>query len=77
MKFRTTAYVNLVYWMWHYYGDERLVNYHYDGVKAYMTNMEGQLNKTNGILPLKYSIHGDWDGVYDLSLIHISEPTRL
>eukprot|EP01084_Bolivina_argentea_P086641 156595_1 len=61
----TTAYVNLVYWMYRYYGDKHVINFHYKGLKAYMNNMESQLNKTLGILPLKYSIHGDWDGYYD------------
>eukprot|EP01084_Bolivina_argentea_P086643 156598_1 len=52
--------------MYRYYGDERLIQFHYNGLKAYMNNMESQLDIT-GILPVQYSIHGDWDGLFDVN----------
>ena len=69
----TTAYVNFVYWMHWYYGDVRAVETHYSNLKQFMAAMEGELNATTGILPASYSIHGDWDGIYDVAQCkHIS-----
>eukprot|EP01084_Bolivina_argentea_P007408 13912_1 len=63
----TTAYVNLVYRMYHFYGDIEIINTHYIGLKQYMSATKKGLN-ANGILPNTYSGPGDWDALYPSSI---------
>ncbi|HKS97852.1 MAG TPA: family 78 glycoside hydrolase catalytic domain [Terriglobia bacterium] len=51
-----TAYPQLVWYMWKYYGDKRVVEENYDGVKRYVEFLRSRAQ--NNIL--SYSYYGDW-----------------
>jgi len=51
-----TAYPMLCWYMYKQYGDRRIIEDHYDGLKAYVEFIRGQANKNI----LEYSYYGDW-----------------
>ncbi|HEY6271338.1 MAG TPA: family 78 glycoside hydrolase catalytic domain [Terriglobales bacterium] len=51
-----TAYPQLTWYMWQYYGDKRILEDNYDGVKRYVEFLRGRAQ--NNIL--SYSYYGDW-----------------
>ena len=54
-----TAYPQLTWYMWQYYGDRRILEENYDGVKRYVEFLRG---RASGNL-LSYSYYGDWVSV--------------
>ncbi|HEV2494089.1 MAG TPA: family 78 glycoside hydrolase catalytic domain [Terriglobia bacterium] len=51
-----TAYPQLIWYMWKYYGDKRVLEENYDGVKRYVEFLRRRAQ--NNIL--SYSYYGDW-----------------
>eukprot|EP01084_Bolivina_argentea_P304110 525143_1 len=56
----TNAYTNLVYWMWKYYGDMRIIEQHYNNIKLELEFLETELDPKTGLLPNAVNPHGDW-----------------
>ncbi|MCX6560119.1 MAG: family 78 glycoside hydrolase catalytic domain [Candidatus Aminicenantes bacterium] len=54
-----TAYPLIAWYMYQYYGDKRILEEHYDGLKAYVEFLRGKAE--NGLV--KYSYYGDWVAV--------------
>jgi len=54
-----TAYPQLTWYMWQYYGDKRILEENYEGVKRYVEFLRG---RASGNI-LSYSYYGDWVSV--------------
>lgn len=54
-----TAYPLIAWYMYQYYGDQRILEEHYDGLKAYVEFLRSRAE--NGLV--KYSYYGDWVAV--------------
>jgi len=54
-----TAYPLLAWYMYQYYGDTRILEEHYDGLKRYIGFLNGKAE--NGLV--RYSYYGDWVAV--------------
>eukprot|EP01060_Flectonema_neradi_P003778 TRINITY_DN12460_c0_g1_i3.p1 TRINITY_DN12460_c0_g1~~TRINITY_DN12460_c0_g1_i3.p1 ORF type:complete len:953 (+),score=118.90 TRINITY_DN12460_c0_g1_i3:45-2903(+) len=58
----TMGYVIIVYQMFQYFGDTQIVHSQYNGMRDMITYWEQHLwDPTQQIVPLGFSIHGDWD----------------
>jgi alpha-L-rhamnosidase len=55
-----TAYPLIAWYMYRYYGDRRILEDHYEGIKKYVEFLQ---SKAEGGLLLKYSYYGDWVAV--------------
>eukprot|EP01088_Endostelium_zonatum_P008986 TRINITY_DN2217_c0_g1_i1.p1 TRINITY_DN2217_c0_g1~~TRINITY_DN2217_c0_g1_i1.p1 ORF type:complete len:1125 (-),score=235.96 TRINITY_DN2217_c0_g1_i1:25-3231(-) len=56
-----TAYTLLYNWMYHYYGDQRILSEFYNGVQQYVESLIRQSDASTGLLLT--SIYGDWCSV--------------
>ena len=59
----TIAYTNMVYWMYKYFGDIRIIKQHYDSIKLQLIHLESQLDPKTGLLPVETNHNGDWCAV--------------
>ena len=59
----TNAYINIVHWMYKYFGDTRLISQHYDGMKEQMLFLDSEIDSKTGLLPLSVNRYGDWCAV--------------
>jgi alpha-L-rhamnosidase len=63
-----TAYPQLCWYMWKYYGDRRILRENYEGLKKYIEFLHNRA--PNGIL--SYSYYGDWVAIVDTDNAFVS-----
>ena len=56
----TNAFTNLVYWMFKYYGDIKIIKQYYNSIKLQLKHIESELDLKTGLLPVNTNYHGDW-----------------